>query len=426
MKRHGCSLVVACVVAAWTTAALADGVIRDGLGARSSGRGGANIAFADSGVILYDNPAGMMNIAGRGMAEAGFDILLTDLSYADADNLGGVDAADSPFPAGQVSIIKKSPSGRFAYGLGFFAPAGFSSVYDVNGPAPFTGPQHYKSLGMMMKLLPGVAYQATDKLSIGATFGVGINHMEVEGPYFLQSPGPLQGTPTILDLQATGAAPVWSVGMQYEVTKCTTVGLSYIAETHFRNHGDTVLQVPGVGVNEYQTQLNINWPQSLGLGVKHRLLPQMQIAADVIWYDWSEAKESYNAQFSDPTNPIVASLAPTLNESFPLNWRDSVSVRLGQEYYFSGHRTLRAGYAYHRNPIPDDTLTPWIQATLEHVVSAGYGWRFNRTWNLDTAYQYNWGSDRNVGASSILGGDFSNSRVETEAHWVYLSAMRRF
>ncbi len=426
MKRHGWTLVAACGIAAWSTTAMADGVIRDGLGARSSGRGGANIAFADTGVILYDNPAGMMNIAGCGMAEAGFDILLTDLSYADADNLGGVDAANSPFPAGQVSIIKKSPSGRFAYGLGFFAPAGFSSVYDMNGPAPFTGPQHYKSLGMMMKLLPGVAYQATDKLSIGATFGVGINHMEVEGPYFLQAPGQLQGTPAILDTQATGAAPVWSIGMQYEVTKRTTVGLSYIAETHFRNHGDTTMQIPGIGANEYQTQLNVNWPQSLGLGLKHRLLPQMVVAADVIWYDWSEAKESYNVLFTDPTNPIVASLAPSLNERFPLNWRDSVSVRVGQEYYLCGHRTIRAGYAYHKNPIPDETLTPWIQATLEHAVTAGYGWRFNRTWNLDTAYQYNWGSDRNVGTSDLVGGDFSNSRVETEAHWVYFSAMRRF
>lgn len=426
MKRHGWELLAACGVAFWSSMVLADGVIRDGLGARSSGRGGANIAFADTGVILYDNPAGMTNIAGCGMAEAGFDILLTDLTYSDLDNPVAIDAADNPFPAGQVSIIRKTPGGRFAYGLGFFAPAGFASDYDMNGPAPFTGTQHYESLGMMMKLLPGVAFQATERLSIGATLGVGINHMEVEGPYFLQSAGPLQGTPLLIDLQATGAAPVWSAGLQYKLTNRTTLGLSYIAETHFRNHGDTVMQIPGVGVNEYQTDLHINWPQSLGFGAKHRLLPQMVVAADVIWYDWSEAKESYNATFSDPTNPFVAVVAPSLNESFPLNWRDSVSVRLGQEYYLCGHRTLRAGYAYHRNPIPDDTLTPWIQATIEHAVSAGYGWRFNEIWNLDAAYQYNWGSDRNVGTSSLVGGDFSNSRVETEAHWVYLSAMRRF
>jgi long-chain fatty acid transport protein len=335
-----------------------------------------------------------------------------------------VKAEDNPFPAGQVSLIKKN--GSLAYGVGFFAPAGFSSSYEMNGPFPFSGPQRYKSLGMMMKLLPGVAWQATEKLSIGATLGLGINHMEVEGPYFLQAAGPLQGTPALLDTQATGVAPVWSVGMQYKLTRRTTLGLSYIAETHFRNRGDTVMQIPLIGVNEYDTQLNCNWPQSLGAGLKHQLFPRLTIAADVIWYDWSEAKENYSVQFTDPTNPIVAGLAPTLNETFALKWNDSVSTRLGAEYTLSGGSTLRAGYAHHGNPIPDETLTPWIQATIVHAVSAGYGWRFNNAWNLDAAYQYNWGSDRNVGTSELVGGDFSNSTVQTEAHWLYFSALRRF
>jgi long-chain fatty acid transport protein len=425
MKRHGWLLGVWCGIAACATTALADGVIRDGLGARSTGRGGTNIAFADTGVIIYDNPGGMTNVAGCGLAEAGFDILLPVTVYGDPDNPGGVDGADNPFPAGQVSIIRKF--GRLALGAGFFAPAGFGSDYLMNGPAPFfAGPQQYKSLGMMMKFLPGAAYQVTDRLSIGATLGVGINHMELEGPYSLQSPGQLQGTPALFDLQATGAAPVWSVGLQYKATHRTTLGLSYIAETRFHNHGDTVMQIPGVGVNEYQTDLQTTWPQSLGLGVKHRLLSQLAVSADVIWFDWSSAKENYTANFSQPTNPVVAGLAPTLTEVYPLNWRDSVTVRLGSEYYLCGHRTLRAGYIYHRNPIPDDTLTPWIQTTLEHGVSAGYGWQFRRDWNVDLAYQFNWGNPRNVGDNSFIGDDFSNSRMVTEAHWAYFSVMRRF
>lgn len=426
MKRHGWALVAACGIAAWsTTTAWADGIIRDGMGARSAGRGGTNIAFSDTGVMLYDNPAGMTNIEGCGLAEAGIDILFTDMSYADPDNPGGVDAADNPFPMGQVSLIKKTAGGRLAYGIGFFSPAGFSAKYEMNGPTAVPGVQTYKSLGMFMKVLPGIAFQATDRLSIGATLGVGINHMEVEGPYFLQAPGPNQGASLLLDKQATGAAPVWSVGLQYKFSERTTVGLSYIAETHFRNHGDTIIQAP-LGVTEYQTQLNANWPQSLGLGVKHQLFPRLTVAADVIWYDWSEAKEAYSVNYTDPTNPFYQAFIPTLDERFPLNWRDTVSVRLGQEYEICKHRKLRTGYVYHRNPIPDATLTPWIQATLEHAVSAGYGWQFNKAWSLDAAYQYNWGSDRNVADSSLLGDDFSNSRVQTEAHWVYFSAVKKF
>ena len=68
------------------TCVMAEGVLRDSVGARSAGRGGTDIAFSDNGVILLDNPAGMVNIDGQGMAEIGFDFLFTDLKFSDPDN----------------------------------------------------------------------------------------------------------------------------------------------------------------------------------------------------------------------------------------------------------------------------------------------------------------------------------------------------
>src|SRR5580700_4395538 len=65
---------------------LGDGVIRDGLGALSIGRGGTNIASADNGEILLDNPAGMANVEGSGLVDLGVDVLFTDLQYANPQN----------------------------------------------------------------------------------------------------------------------------------------------------------------------------------------------------------------------------------------------------------------------------------------------------------------------------------------------------
>ena len=104
-------------------------------------------------------------------------------------------ASDNPFPMGQLAYWRKSEDERWAFGLGVFAPAGFSSVYDLQGPAPFAGPRHYKSIGALARILPAAAYQVTDRLSIGATCGVAVSHVELEGPYFLQSAGPLRGRP---------------------------------------------------------------------------------------------------------------------------------------------------------------------------------------------------------------------------------------
>jgi long-subunit fatty acid transport protein len=272
-----------------------------------------------------------------------------------------------------------------------------------------------------MKVLPGVSCRLTERLSVGGTFGVGICPAELEGPYFLQGPGPLTGIPTLLDTQATGATPVWSAGLQYELSDCTMLGLSYLSESSFELDGNTRVDVPGLGSARYDSQLDVTWPQSVGVGLRHELCCHRIISADVLWYDWSSAFDEFVLRLRDPSNAAF----PETDDHYPLNWRDSVSVRLGYEHELACERTLRFGYVYHRNPVPADTLTPFIQAILEHSVSVGYGW----TWNcceLDLSYMYLFGDDESVGASQFVGGDFNNSRHEAAVHAINFGVIRRF
>jgi long-subunit fatty acid transport protein len=182
-----------------------------------------------------------------------------------------------------------------------------------------------------------------------------------------------------------------------------------------------------LGVTRFDTELDTEWPQSVGIGVRRELSPCRLVAVDVIWYDWSSAFDTFDLRFDDATNPaFTALLGPSLSEQFPLNWRDTVSVKVGHEYRPQEDRVWRAGYTYHRNPIPEATLTPFIQGTLEHAFSLGYGWLYDKSWNVDLAYQYSFGSDREVGTSGIIGGDFNGSTSEAEVHWIMLSAMQKF
>jgi long-chain fatty acid transport protein len=419
----------ACVVLALAAGsagwALADGVVRDGLGAISAARGGTNLAFGDNGSVLMDNPAGMLQAGCCGLADFGFDVLITDLAYTDADN-SRRNASNDPFPMGQLAYWRKSADNQWALGVGVFAPAGFAAVYDMEGPAALPGPRHYKSLGSLARILPGAAYQVTENLSIGGTLGVAVSHAELEGPYFLQSAGPLQGTPTMLDLQGTGAALSWSFGAQYFLSPTTVVGVNYQDENRFQLDGNARVEVPGLGVSQFDTELDIVWPRSLGVGLRKELNCCRVVGVDVIWYNWSHAFDVFDLKFLDPSNPLFeAVLGTRYDERLPLQWRDSVSVRVGVEQYLTNDRVLRAGYVYHRNPIPDSTLMPYIQATLEHGVSMGYGFLW-QDYEVGLAYQYNFGRDRLVGTSGLAGGDFSNSRVETDAHWMYLNFLRRF
>ncbi|MBN1911088.1 MAG: outer membrane protein transport protein [Pirellulales bacterium] len=419
MRQIRSTLAVFGILVLLTGTVLADGVTLNGVSPRAIGRGGTNIAHADNGAILYNNPAAAVNIEGTTLLDIGTDLVIGDYHFTNPRN--NADADVNPLPLPQVALIRKSCDGRVACGFGIYVPAGFSEDYDMNGPPALPGRHHYKSFGSLMKFLPGVAFRVTDRLSIGATFGVAVTHDEIEGPYCLQGPSPLAGTPLMMDFQGTGATSCWSVGLQYELSDATTLGLTYESESFFRTSGSTHVDVPGLGDCRYDSELRITWPRSLGFGLRHELCPHRVVSMDVIWYNWSAAFDNLTFNLTNPNNP---GFIPIL-ERLPLHWQDSISVRLGYEHVLPNKHVLRCGYVNHRNPIPNGTITPYIQATAEHAVSLGYGWKW-REWNIDFAYMFAFGQEQHVGASDLLGADFSNSVHRSQVHDISFSFIRHF
>jgi long-subunit fatty acid transport protein len=346
------------------------------------------------------------------------DVMITQFQFSNPVNPGATDTRATPLP--QISLVKRSDDGQWAYGLGVFTPAGFSAIYQLQSVFPYWGPRQYKSFGSLAKVLPGLAYRLDDQLSVGATLGVAVSYDQLNGPYFLQSP-PLRGLPTLLDLRATGAALCWSAGLQYKLTEATTLGATYQSESRFEAHGPAEVTAPLLGSSTYDSRLDITWPRSVGVGVRHALCPCRIVSADVLWTNWSEAFDTLDIHLRNPGNPWF----PPYYEQLPLRWRDTVSLRAGYERVLDGGKTLRFGYVYHRNPIPAGTLTPYIQAILEHAFSAGYGWTW-QCWNVDVAYMFSFGPDQRVGVSDLAGGDFSQSINRAQTHCIAVGATRRW
>lgn len=398
----------------------ANGLVREGVGAISVGRGGTNLGFADNGAIILDNPAAMSNVDGCGLLDLGVDTFIGDLKYTDGDP--NADFADvSGYPSGMLGYVHHMPYSDFTWGIGVFAPAGFGAQYDLNNPV--LGPSIYKSLGVLGKVLPAVSYRLTDQLSIGGSIGVAISHAELEGPFFPQT-GALAGAPTLMDLQMTGAAPTGSVGLQYQMTPSTTIGLAYTEETRFVFDGSAVTQTMspfGLLYSEFDAQLDLVWPRSLGIGLQHQLCDCQRLGFDVIWYDWSHAFDRLDMRLTNPSNPMIIGLVgPVITDSFPLRWKDTVSFRFGYEWDSSAVCTWRFGYVYNDSPAPDATLTPYLDGVLEHSFSLGYTRRLYSA-DLNLAYQYQFGPERQVGDSEIVGNDFDNSTFRAQAHWIAVS-----
>jgi len=408
------------------TRAWADGVIRDGVGAISTGRGGTNLGYADNGAVLLDNPGALVNVQGRGLMEADVDTLITDIQYTDTKP-NNLSAKVIPMPLPEVSCIWKSRDGDWAWGIGAFAPAGFGASYNFQNS--FAGPQNYRSIGALGKILPGLSYRVNDRLSIGGTCGLAYGHVDLEGPFFLQS-GALRGVPTVIDLQGDGVAPTGSVGLQYKLSRRTTLGLTFTTETQMHQNGGMSANIYGVApvpiYSRFAAQTSITWPRSLSFGFMHQLSSRHRVAADVYWYDWSHAFNQVGLGLTNPSNPLVAALAgPAIIQSLPMNWRDTVSMRLGYEFLPSRYSTWRAGYVYHSSPVPNSTLNPYTDGVLTHAFSVGHSRRVGRAW-LNASYQYSFSPTRQVGTSALAGGDFSNSTFRAQAHWINLGVLVPF
>jgi long-chain fatty acid transport protein len=403
--------------------AWSDGVMMDGVSPRSLSRGGTDIGFADNGGIIYDDPAAMVNINGQQMLDIGVNMLIVSNQFTNVTNPGGADSTTFT-PAPEIGIIRKSDDGVWAYGLGVFTPAGFSERYNMQGPPQLPGEHEYESFAALEKILPSLACRVTDRLSIGGTLGVGYNYAELQGPYILQDPA-LAGTPTLLHTHGSGADLVWSLGMQYQWTDCTTVGVTYQSPAPFKLRGDTSVTIPGLGSSTYDSNLRVEWPESVGIGIRQQLSSYQVFAVDVIWNDWEHSFDQFTLNLNNPNNPTFRAIAPNITEQFPLDWHDSVSLRLGYEQQLDNGMTLRLGYVFHPNPIPDNTLTPFIQATLEHAVSIGLGWKWN-CWDVDLGYIHEFSPQLHEGSSAFVGGDFDNSTHDAQVNAIVLDFIRNY
>lgn len=424
MISRRASLLIACALLGLTAQANADGVVRDSVGAISSGRGGTNFAFADNPSILLNNPAGMMNMSGSGMFGVGGALLVTDLDYTDPQN-DNANAKFRPFGMPEIAFMRKSEDGWWAAGVGIYAPAGFGAEWRMTSP-PF-GQSTYKSLGALAKIIPGAAVRLTDRLSVGGTVGLAVSQAELEGPFFIQT-GPLSGTPTLLDLQATDVAPTWGFGLQYKLSDRTVLGAAYTSETRFRMDGTANVQAflgPVVIPSRFDAEVDLVWPRSFGGGISHLIDERNRVSCDLNWTDWSQAFNQLDIQFTNPTNPLFLLFGPEISDTLPMKWKDTFSVRLGYEHFLTPTDVLRTGYIYQTQPIPASTLTPYIPAILQHTFSAGYGkmWGTN---SIDFAYQFAFSPVVQETTSDIVGGDFAGSSFKSQAHWLFLTYTKRF
>jgi long-chain fatty acid transport protein len=136
-------------------------------------------------------------------------------------------------------------------------------------------------------------------------------------------------------------------------------------------------------------------PSNFALGVAVKPVEQVTFALDVERIFFSEVK-------SVGDNLSGRALGSDNGPGF--GWRDVTAIKTGVAYDVTKKLTLRLGYNYSTEPIPDgqtffNILAP---AVVQHHVTAGASWRFNKDWELSVFYAHAFEAD--VNGSGNIGG----------------------
>lgn len=400
----------------------ADGFLRDGLGPIPAGRGGTNVAHADNGSVLLDNPAALANVARSGLVDLHLGQYLFSFRYADPEN-APTSGSGTLLPIPDAAILARSPTDdRLGYGLGLFVPAGFGTDYTLRAQPAFGGGRHgYHSFATFVKLVAGVAWRLTDRLSVGAHAGLAGAYVSLRLPYWVQT-GTLAGAPIRASLSGVGLAPAWAVGLQWTIAHGTVAGASYTAPTRFTTGiGGRARIGLGDRRERYAASLDLALPRSVAAGLRHDVVPWARLSSEITWRDWSDAFDGISLHLTEGRGALGI---PAARDRVPLAWRDTVTIGLGCELLPArGPTVIRLGYTHHSSPAPDASLTPVIPVTLEHVLAFGLGFRVGET-DLDLSYQYTFGPTRRVEQSRLVGGDFASSRLAVDGHAWFVGLTR--
>ncbi|MDX1951889.1 MAG: outer membrane protein transport protein [Verrucomicrobiota bacterium] len=417
-----------------------EGIYRKGASARSMALGGTDVASPEGPLdAIFSNPAGLSLIASPTL-QLGVSGAFAQGEFSNSVNNGrGIDEQFQLVPQAAFGMN----FGKASLTLGVVPETALEAdwVYnDAPGVAGATyGEQRHRSSFLGLKASVAGSVEFCEAFSVGASFGALYNRNELEVPYVFQSHPALAGLKTLLDLETEGWGYGGSLGMLIRPLEAVQIGFSYQLRTSVRSEGDAngnigaQLQALGGAAAgfrpdfHYDAEVDTAFPQIVKGGIAWTIHPQLRSQFQVEWVNWSDSFDDLPVHLTGGNNTDINGFLGRdgIEDNVPLNWKDRMVYRAGLEYSVCEGFDLRAGYAYGKSPVPDETLTPLTAVITEHTISGGFGVKWSR-YAVDFAYQYELPEERTVGNSGLRSGEYSNSRTEIGIHWVGLTTTVRF
>ncbi|WP_156906657.1 OmpP1/FadL family transporter [Desulforegula conservatrix] len=316
-------------------------------------------ANADTAETVVTNPAGMTRFkkaSGYGSPMVVYMKSETKITETETGRKQSL-SDESVIPAPGFSYIQPIDK-KWAIGVGPNAVAGLGASYDND----WLGRYFLKEWSLNFAgIAPSAAYRVNDKLSVGASIPLMYSMYSLEKAIF-------NGADTSdgsFELEADGWGAGVNLGILYEPTKMTRLGLVYRSKVSVSMDGSPDLS----GITEERRHLlnqdvsfDTGTPQVLAGGIYHEFQNDWSFSLDVAWVDFSD--------FGFEEVEIGDSSIATR----PADYNDLWAATLGVNYRLSSQITLQSGAFYVSAPMDEEDHTVFMR--LDQIWGAGMGFDY--------------------------------------------------
>ena len=176
--------------------------------------------------------------------------------------------------------------------------------------------------------------------------------------------------------------------------------------------------------DNYDLQNKLKFPQSVGVGISYKPSETFNLGMDLEWMNWKNAFDKMSISLSNGTNPNIKRMMGnngSFNIDFPMNWKDVILVKVGGEYNVNTELILRAGFAYGNNPVPTSTIFPVFPAIVENHVMVGAGYKLNKMFMLNAAYELGISKKETADNSSLVANEYNGSTSKLGTNLFHVS-----
>jgi long-chain fatty acid transport protein len=360
-----------------------NGYFSHGYGIKSIGMGGAGVALPQDAIAAAINPAGMAMLGNR------FDVGLNYFRPTREAQLVG-----SPVPFNGTVYEGNESSNFFIPELGYnralsstmtlgvsvFGNGGMNTDYDKAFPL-FGQTRPGVDLSQLF-IAPTLGYKVTPEHALGVSLNLAYQRFKAHGLENFTAPsGPMQFSAYPANVTNQGYDDSFGFGLRVgylgQITPNFAVGLTYQTKTkmgEFDAYKGLFAEGGGFDI-----------PANYGIGIAFKPTAGLDVAFDVVRIDYSGVRSIAN-----PLLPNLFQARLGTDGGAGFGWKDVTAYKLGVQYAFSPQWTVRGGYNYGKQPIPQSEtffnfLAPGV---VEDHWTLGATWTMANKSELSFAFMY--------------------------------------